>query len=144
MFRMNLAVAVLVSAFFSNGGHVSCAMAGDEDGWIELFNGNDFAGWRQFPDPPSSGTGTDSTWRAQLGEIVCSGKPTGYLITTQEYENYVLRLQWRWGDNVKQIRGPNSGIIVHVVGEDKIYPKGIEAQLASTRGVTSGSPTGFA
>jgi hypothetical protein len=74
---------------------------------------------------------------------VCSGKPTGYLITNQEFENYVLRLQWRWGDNIKQMRGPNSGVMVHVVGEDKIYPKGIEAQLASTRAGDFWSADGF-
>jgi hypothetical protein len=33
-------------------------------------------------------------------------------------------LQWRWPGG-----GGNSGVFVHVVGPDKIWPKGVEAQL---------------
>jgi hypothetical protein len=35
-------------------------------------------------------------------------------------------LKWRWPAGSK---GGNSGVFVHVSGEDKIWPKGIEAQL---------------
>ena len=60
--------------------------------------------------------------------LVCEGTPLGYLITDKEYENYVLRLQWRWGEKVhNKVR--NSGVFVHVVGPDKIWPKAVEAQL---------------
>ena len=44
-------------------------------------------------------------------------------------QNYVLRVQWRWGESAKEKKSPNSGVFVHVVGEDKIWPKAVEAQL---------------
>jgi hypothetical protein len=49
------------------------------------------------------------------------------MITEKDYENYVLKLQWKWG--TKAARGRNSGVFVHVSGSDKIWPKGVEAQL---------------
>jgi hypothetical protein len=90
-------------------------------------------GWKRFLDPRVADADPDKTWTIKDGVIVCTGKPAGYLLTEKEYDNYVLTLEWRWGPNVKEPKGPNSGVFVHVVGEDKIWPKGVEAQLASTR-----------
>jgi hypothetical protein len=96
------------------------------DGWVQLFNGKDFTGWRKFVakgDP-------DQTWMVRNGEIVCTGKPNGYLITDKEYGDFVLRVQWRWSET-GPARGRNSGVFVWVSGPDKIWPKGVEAQLFS-------------
>src|SRR5262249_36980800 len=49
------------------------------------------------------------------------------LITEKEHENYVLKVEWRWGE--KDHFGRNSGVFVHVNGPDKIWPKAVEAQL---------------
>jgi hypothetical protein len=91
---------------------------------IALFNGKDLTGWGFFLQ------GKDAKWRdvwsISDGIIHCKGKPLGYLFTEKEYENYVLTLEWRWMPGSK---GGNSGVFVHVVGENKIWPKGIEAQL---------------
>src|SRR5262249_44382181 len=62
------------------------------------------------------------------GTIVITGVPNGYLITEKEYENYVLTVEWQWGE-----KPGNSGVFVHVSGEDKIWPKGVEAQLQNGR-----------
>ena len=95
---------------------------------IPLFNGKDFTGWKRFIDPRRKAD-PDQIWKIQDGVIICDGSVNGYLITTKEYGNYVLRLQWRWGDKVT--RGRNSGVFVHVHGPDRIWPKGVEAQLMS-------------
>ena len=96
---------------------------------IKLFNGKDLDGWTTFVDPRADGVRPEDIWSVKDGVIVCRGHVPGYLLSEDEFENYVLRLEWRWGEEVA--RGRNSGVFVHTVGESKIWPKGIEAQLAS-------------
>jgi hypothetical protein len=104
------------------------AVAEDKPGeTIKLFNGKDLSGWQVFVNPKEKAT-PEPVWSVKDGVIVCKGKPLGYLITEKEYGNYVLKVQWRWapeGDN----KDRNSGVFVHVSGPDKIWPKGVEAQL---------------
>ncbi len=105
------------------------APAGEKnDGWIKLFNGKDLSGWSVYLNPKTKDADPAKTFSVKDGIIACTGKPFGYLITNKEYENYVLKLQWRWDpDSTKP--GRNSGVFVHVVGKNKIWPKAVEAQL---------------
>jgi hypothetical protein len=98
-----------------------------DDGWVKLFNGKDLSGWSVFLDPKKK-VDPAKVFTVQEGIIVCEGTPFGYLITDKEYENYMLKVQWRWG---KKVHGKvrNSGVFVHVVGPNKIWPKAVEAQL---------------
>ena len=67
-------------------------------------------------------------------EIRLTGKPNGYFATKQSYKNYVLKFEWMYerpdgykdGDKF----GGNSGVLVHLVPPDKVWPKCIEVQLA--------------
>lgn len=102
--------------------------AAEKGEWVPLFNGKDFTGWRKFVDP-KSGVDPDRIWQVQNGMIRCEGSVNGYLITEKEYGDFVLRLQWRWGDKVTHQR--NSGVFVWVTGPDKIWPRAVEAQLFS-------------
>ncbi len=97
---------------------------------VKLFNGKDLTGWKQFVAPNATVEPKD-IWSIKDGVILCKGQVNGYLITEQEYENYVFKVQWRWGESVTRSR--NSGVFVHVTGPDKIWPKSIEAQLMSGR-----------
>ena len=55
--------------------------------------------------------------------LQCVGKPAGYVITEKEYGDYVLEVEWRWPG-----KPGNSGVLCHVTGEDKIWPKSFEAR----------------
>jgi hypothetical protein len=99
-----------------------------EEGWIKLFNGKDFTGWKKVVDPKSNAD-PDKIWSIKDGVIVCEGSVNGYLITDKDYGDYTLRVQWRWGEKIAPKRNRNSGVFVHVSGPDKIWPKGVEAQL---------------
>lgn len=110
------------------GLHTETRAGGKDDGWIKLFNGKDFTGWKKFLDPKKKDADPNKIWTIDNGVIVCEGSVNGYLITDKEYENYVLKVQWRWGKKMTaKIR--NSGVFVHVTGPDKIWPKSVEAQL---------------
>jgi hypothetical protein len=136
MIRVQKPLVAVLSLIVSLAAAVSAshAMAQKDDGWTKLFNGRDLTGWKKFLDPRNAKTkdvDLDKFWTIKDGVIYCEGSIPGYIITDKEYSNYVLRLEWRWGDSAKEKQGPNSGVFVHVVGEDKIWPKGVEAQLAA-------------
>jgi hypothetical protein len=92
---------------------------------VKLFNGKDLTGWKTYLDPDKKADPA-KIWSISDGVIHCEGSVAGYLLTDKEYDNYVLRFQWRFPPGS---RGGNSGAFVHVVGPDMIWPKGIEAQL---------------
>src|ERR1700712_771356 len=60
---------------------------------IDLFNGKDFAGWTFFMRNNANPT---DTWSVADGLIKCTGKPTSYLRTTQDYRDYKLTTEWRF------------------------------------------------
>ena len=83
---------------------------------IRLFNGEDLTGWTHSSD------GLKDTWTVRDGVLVNSGKPAGYIRTTDDHTNYVLRVQLR------HITAGNSGVLLRMVGPDKVWPRSIEAQ----------------
>lgn len=90
-----------------------------------LFNGKDMTGWTAIL--PGGGKMED-VWSVKDGVIVCKGNPVGYIRTNDKYTNFVLKLEWRFNP----AKGPgNSGVLLRMVGEDKVWPKSIEAQLES-------------
>jgi hypothetical protein len=94
-------------------------------GEVALFNGKDMTGWKAIL--PGGGSMADA-WSVKDGVIVCKGQPIGYIRTETKYTNYVLRLQWRF-DPAKG--AGNSGVLLRMVGEDKVWPKSVEGQLQS-------------
>jgi hypothetical protein len=105
----------------------SLARADDKDKeWKDLFNGKDMTGWTYFLNDENAKM--EDVWSVQDGVIICKGKPTGYIKTEEKYTNYELTLEWRF--NPDKGAG-NSGVLLRQVGEDKIWPKSVEAQLFS-------------
>lgn len=117
------ALAIMLAA----GSFVPTTSTAEDAKTIKLFNGKDLTGWKTFIDPSKKNAKPEDIWSVTDGVIKCKGKPVGYLLSEDEYDNYVLRFEWRWPD--ADGKGGNSGCFVHVVGDDKIWPKGVEAQL---------------
>lgn len=101
-----------------------------DDQFTPLFNGKDTAGWtftlRPPKDKPDSKPDPKDTWSVKDGVLVCTGKPNGYIATEKEYENFTLRLKWRFP---KDVQAPNGGVLLHVQSEDRVWPHCVEAQL---------------
>jgi hypothetical protein len=77
-----------------------------EDGFVPLFNGKDLSGWVDV-NCWKGVEGKIDTWGVTNGVITCTGKPTGFMRTEKQYENFVLELEWR---HLKE--GGNAGIFV--------------------------------
>jgi hypothetical protein len=96
---------------------------------IKLFNGKDMSGWTFHLTDPNKKMA--DVWSVDANEkiIICKGNPAGYIRTEKKYTNYVLKLQWRFSPVTRQ--AGNSGVLLRVVGEDKVWPRSVEAQLMS-------------
>jgi 3-keto-disaccharide hydrolase len=107
------------------GGLASQAPAGDKD-FKDLFNGKDMSGWKVFPEKIAS------TFTVEEGYIKVSGKPNGYFYTDKSYKNYILKFDWRYKrpDKLEDDSkfGGNSGLLVHITGEHKVWPTSLEVQ----------------
>ena len=99
-----------------------------------LFNGKDLTGWTHYlwdrqAKKQDTTTPMSAVWSVEDGILVCQGKPTGYIRTVGEYENYKLTLEWRWP---KETTRGNNGVLVHTSTPNALgqWPKSIEVQLA--------------
>ncbi|WP_309400093.1 3-keto-disaccharide hydrolase [Cerasicoccus maritimus] len=67
-------------------------------------------------------------WTIEAGELVCSGKPRGYLILAENVSDYTLTLEWKWDSET----GGNSGVLLHALPATsgfRTWPSSIEVQL---------------
>lgn len=75
-----------------------------------------------------AGTDPKKVWKVQDGALICSGKPTGFLRTKNEYSEFKLTFDWRWPE-----KPGNSGVLLYMSSEDKVWPLCMEAQLMHAR-----------
>ena len=144
--RHALAAAVLVAVAVP-----TLLPAADEpkgDGWVQLFNGKDFTGWKMF-DPPSGNfkalkqtknhagkvvafvgvqkDGKEVTlWQVKDGLIV-GGGPASHLFTEVEAEDFHFRVEAMVND-----KGNSGQYFRTKFGPG--FPSGYEAQLNATHG----------
>lgn len=99
----------------------------ERSGWQHLFNGQDLSNWDMYLGS-SLGADFDEIAAAATKEgvfsvvdqdgthvIRISGEINGSLATRESFENYHLRMVFRWGDKVYSRR--NSGLLYHSFGE---------------------------
>jgi hypothetical protein len=94
-----------------------------------LFNGKDLTGFETYLGVPYGGASKaalglskdpDHVFSVQDGDLHISGKVFGGLLSTREYENYHLVVDYKWGDKKWPPRNdlPRlSGIVLHATGE---------------------------
>ncbi len=95
-----------------------------DDGFVPMFDGKTLKGWHNVNCAPDTFTVKD-------GEIITTGKPTGYLRTEKQYENFIAEFDWK---HIPPKPGEvgNSGFFVWAdpipaVGTG--YTRGIEVQV---------------
>jgi hypothetical protein len=106
------------------------ASGGKEKGWIPLFNGKDLNGWDTWlgrPHGEKEIVGLNKDPRKVYTVVDEDGKPAirisgeifGALTSHKEFENYHLKLEFKWGEKrwpprEKAVR--DSGLLYHCVG----------------------------
>ncbi|MCX7967101.1 MAG: DUF1080 domain-containing protein [Armatimonadetes bacterium] len=92
-----------------------------EEGFVPLFNGKDLTGWHVMGSP---------SWKVENGVLVCTGEGGGWLRSDKQYENFVLRLEFRIS------KGGNSGIFIRSALEGNPAFTGMEVQILDDHGRT--------
>jgi len=110
------------------------SQADDKSGenWTPLFNGKDLSNFSFHLG--KNQTQNKGTFTVKDGEILISGKPSGYMYTKKPYSKYILEYEWAFErpkglKNDKKFRG-NSGCLVHIGQENVLgnWPRSIEVQ----------------
>jgi len=83
---------------------------------FRIFDGKTLDGWTH------SSERLRDTWSVKEGVIDNAGSPAGYIRTTADFTSYAFRLQLR------HLTRGNGGVLLRMVGEDKVWPRSIEAQ----------------
>ncbi|MEC3878536.1 3-keto-disaccharide hydrolase [Parapedobacter sp. 10938] len=94
---------------------------------VALFNGKNLDGWYTFLQGRGVNKDPKRVFTVRNNQIHISGKEWGAITTNEEYENYRLVVEFRWGKKTygtRKHRARDSGILFHCVGEDGGY-KGI-------------------
>jgi len=99
---------------------------------LGLFNGRNLDGFDTFLRDRGLNNDPEGVFRVRDGMVEVSGKEYGYFITKGEYENYRLVVEFKWGTPThapREGKARDSGVLFHVVGPDKVWPKSIEFQM---------------
>lgn len=135
--------------------------SGMTEEWVSLFNGNDLTGWytwQKQPEPGSEVAGMDKDEEGKYLDVIgrdndplnvfdvmeeegenvirISGEVFGILVTEQEYENYHLKLEFKWGEKKyppREDKKRDSGILYHSIGAEGawggVWMKSLECQV---------------
>ncbi len=74
----------------------------------------------------------DHVFQWNKGVLRISGQHYGYLATHQNYSNYVLVTEYKYGEKTwppRENKARDGGVLVNFVGRDFIWPKSLEAQI---------------
>lgn len=109
---------------------------------IRLFNGQNLDGWYVYTvETKNDNPGVFQVIDGMI-HVVGGKEDVGYfggLITTQPYENYRLRLEYKWGEKTYGIRkgkARDSGVLLHCVGPDGPSPWPMSYEYQVEEGAT--------
>jgi Domain of Unknown Function (DUF1080) len=96
-----------------------------QDGWISLFNGKDFTGWKVGGD--------QNTFQIKDGALVANGQVAHAFydgpVNNHDFKNFELMV------DVMTASNSNGGVYFHTEFQDKGFPrKGFEVQVNNTHG----------
>jgi len=93
---------------------------------VPLFNGRNLDGFYTFIRDRGRDSDPKRVFSVANGMIHVSGEEWGCITTRDEYENYHLVVEYKWGQTTWAPRTNNcrdSGILLHSVGEDGAFGK---------------------
>ncbi len=103
---------------------------------VKLFNGKNLDGWYTFIKGRGRDNDPNKVFTVQKGLLTISGEEYGCITTNNEYENYKLVVEFKWGGGTSEPRvekARDSGILLHSIGEDGgysgIWMHSIECQI---------------
>lgn len=103
---------------------------------VQLFNGKNLDNWYKFVEKRGRDNDVKNVFSVENGLIHVSGEEYGSIVTNQEFKNYKLTMEFKWGTNTfapRENRARDSGLLIHSTGPDGgyrgIWMRSIECQL---------------
>lgn len=99
---------------------------------VKFFDGKDLKGFDTFLTSQGLNSDPNHVFTIENGVVHVSGMEMGYFITKQEYSNYYLRAEFKWGEGTygsRQGKARDSGILYNVQGSNKVWPRSVEFQI---------------
>ncbi|GAB3887884.1 DUF1080 domain-containing protein [Spirosoma agri] len=119
MKKRSIVLAIALAGLFMN-----LTIRPKADGWVSIFNGKNFDGWKVTEESPG-------TFTVQDGAIVVAG-PRAHLFYEGPVGNHNFR-NFEWKAQVKTMPGSNSGMFIHTAYQPSGWPsKGYEIQVNQT------------
>src|SRR5215475_5663557 len=109
--------------------------------WTPLFNGKNLDSFRiAYSSVPVDGRPASAMFEVKNGVVhtypgqdAGTPQPSAYFQTKDEYSNYVLHLEYKWGDKKfapRMARLKDAGIVFHTHQDvEHSWPHGIECQI---------------
>lgn len=91
---------------------------------IQLFNGKNLDGWYTFIKGRGRNNDPKKVFTVQNGLIRISGEEHGCITTIDEYDNYKLIFEFKWGEKTfapREDKARDCGILLHSIGEDGAF-----------------------
>jgi hypothetical protein len=136
-------VPLLVACVALSGpAQTSRSAAADSNEWVPLFNGRNLDGWYTFLQKHGKDRDPDRVITIEDGAIHLykhaadgSEQVMGYIGTNEEYGDYHLRLEYRWGEKKFKPRyqlKKDAGLYYHITGPDAVWPRSLQFQIEAT------------
>jgi hypothetical protein len=117
---------ILVALFHSEKGFAATAkLSGPERNkgskTVKIFNGKNLDGWYTFIKGRGKNIDPNQVFTTGNGMIRISGEEFGCITTNEEFENYKITVEFKWGEKTFEPRtdkARDSGLLLHSVGED--------------------------
>ena len=105
-----------------------------ELGVQKLLNGKDKKGWYTYLDTLGKDNDIHNNFAIENGMVHVMGKYFGYMATKKSYDNYYLKVVFKWGTKQYHPRekgARDAGILYHFGEGDKdvVWPRSIECQI---------------
>ncbi len=103
-----------------------CTLANGQDpaGTIHLFNGKDLTGWYTFLKDRGKDVDPNKVFTVHDGMLHISGEEFGCVTSNDEFENYRLVIEFKWGEKTyapRETAARDSGLLVHSIGADGAF-----------------------
>ena len=99
---------------------------------IVLFDGKDLNQFDTFLRSDGLNSDSNHVFTVENGVVHVSGTEFGYFITKEEYKDYYLRAEFKWGEGTfapREGQARDSGILYNIQGDQKVWPRSVEFQI---------------
>ena len=128
---MKLALMILTAALLGPGQESRSALESEPSGWVDLFPGKDFKGWKRIPLDPGAPLVQKAVWsHSEDGtRLRCDarGGVKELLIHEEERSDGIFHVEWRWGKDQGEKPNYNGGIYLRSSEDARTW---IQAQVA--------------